>query len=86
MQEIFIDVGKHAGRSLERMVRSLEADIFVAILVGRVARQDGGDVEYDGRFFVRERVLRRGLVGKGIKPKSGTSQRRPFLEHSSLTM
>lgn len=33
MQEVFVDVSKHASRSLERVVRRLEANILVAILV-----------------------------------------------------
>lgn len=50
------------------MVRCLEANIFVAVLVRGVAGKDGRDVEYDGGFLVCERVLRCRLVCKGIEP------------------
>jgi hypothetical protein len=68
VEEVLVDVGEHAGGGLERVVRRLEADILVAVLVGGVAREDGRDVEDDGGLFVGERVLRRGLVGEGVEP------------------
>jgi len=50
------------------VVRRLEADIFVAVLVGGVAGEDGGNVEDDGGFLVCQRVLRGGFVCKGVEP------------------
>jgi len=54
---------------LEGVVGGLEADVFVAVLVGRVAGEDGGDVEDDGGFFVGERVLGGWFVGEGVEPE-----------------
>ena len=53
------------------MVGGLEPDILVAVLVGGVAGQDGGDVEDDGGLLEGERVLRGGLVGEGVEPGGG---------------
>jgi hypothetical protein len=57
VEKVLIDVREHASGSLEGVVCSLEADIFVSILVGSVAGEDGGDVEDDGGLFVGEGVL-----------------------------
>jgi hypothetical protein len=53
VEEILVDVREHAGGGLERVVRGLEADILVAVLVRGVAGEDGGDVEDDGGLLVR---------------------------------
>jgi len=54
---------------LEGVVGGLEADVFVAVLVGRVAGEDGGDVEDDRGFFVGEGVLGGWFVGEGVEPE-----------------
>lgn len=70
VQEILVDIGKHAGRSLEIAVCSFEGYGIMAGLLCGMTGEYGGDVE-DGRgFFVSEGVLRGGLVGKGIVPIS----------------
>lgn len=52
------------------MVRGLEPDIFVAVLVCSVAGQDGRDVENDACFFVGEGVLGGGFVCECVEPGS----------------
>ena len=68
MQEVLVDVGKHAGGRLKGVVGRLEPAVLRTVLVGGMTGEDGGDVEDDGRFLVRQRELRRRLVGKGIEP------------------
>ena len=50
------------------MVRRLETNILVAVLVRGVTGQDGGDVEDDGCFLICERVLGGRFVCKGVEP------------------
>ena len=50
------------------MVGSLEPDIFVPVLIRRMARQHSRDVEDDARLLVRQAVLTRRLVGERIEP------------------
>lgn len=68
MQEVLVYVGEHAGRSLERVVRSLEPRLLGARLQCSVAGQHGADVEDDGRLLECERVLRGGLVRERVEP------------------
>ena len=65
---MLVDVCEHAGGSLEGVVGGFEAGVFGAVLVGGVAGEDGGDVEYYGGLFVGERVLGCGFVGEGVEP------------------
>lgn len=51
MKEVLIDVGKHAGGCLERVVCCFEAGILMSILSGRVTGQNSGYVEDDRGFF-----------------------------------
>lgn len=68
MKKIFIDVSEHTGRGLERMICRLEPGFIKPVLIGSVTRKDGGYVEDDRGFFVSERILRSGFVGKSIEP------------------
>ena len=68
MKEVFVDVGKHAGRGLERVVGGLETGFVGAVLERGMAGEDGGDVEDDGGLFKRKRELRRCLMCERIKP------------------
>ncbi len=68
MEEVFVYICEHTSSSLERMIRSLLASLPKTILIRSVARQHSGYVEYDGSFFISERVLGSGLLGKGIEP------------------
>ena len=68
MQEILVDIGEHAGGCLEGMVSSLEACIFMSVLMGSVAGEDSCNIEDYGSFFVGKRVLGGRLVCKGIEP------------------
>jgi hypothetical protein len=65
------------------VVRSLEPDIFVTVLVCGVAGQYGGDVENDACFFVCERVLGGGFVCECIEPGSVSSR---LYKHGILTV
>ena len=68
MQEVLVDVREHAGGSLEGVVRGLEPDILVSVLIRSMTRQDCGYVEDDRTLLIRQRVLRCRFVGKGIEP------------------
>lgn len=75
MKKVLIDIGKHAGRSLERMIRRLQPDLVKSVLISSMTRKDGRYIEDDGGLFVGERVLRGGLMSEGIKPKLVSSFR-----------
>lgn len=68
VEEVFVDIGKHASRGLERVVGGLETGFVGAVLESGMAREDGRDVEDDGCLFKRERELRRRLMCERIKP------------------
>jgi hypothetical protein len=51
------------------VVGGLEARLLGSRLVGGMAGEDGGDVEDDGGFLKRERVLGGCLVRKGVEPE-----------------
>jgi len=53
------------------VVGNLEHGFLVAVLVSSMAGEDSRDVEDDGSLFVGERVLRGGLVSKGVEPGEG---------------
>ena len=50
------------------MICCLKTGVFSAILVGGMARENGGDIEYDGSFLESQGVLGGGLMSKCIIP------------------
>jgi hypothetical protein len=71
VEEVFVDVGEHAGRCLEVVVCGLETGIVGAILVCGMAGKNSRDVENDRGFFECEGVLRGWLVSERIIPSKG---------------
>lgn len=68
VEEVFVDVHKHAGGAAERVERALEA--FGSGAGGRRSegRESRADVEDDGRLLVRERLLGNLDIRKGVAP------------------
>ena len=68
MEKVLVNVCEHAGGGLKGMVGCLETGLLGSGLVGRMAGEDGRDVEYYGRLFEGKRVLGCDLVGESIEP------------------
>ena len=51
MEEVFVNVRKHARRGLEGVVGSLEGRVVGSVLEGSMAGEDGGDIEDNRGLF-----------------------------------